>query len=303
MANHRGNADESRRAWLARIVVWCAFAIVAWAFGPRALAVLQSRVEGAARNTPMVEFDKVGFLRRPDWMSDDLLVAVSRDLQPWLVGAAPILDDAEAKRLLAGLATVPWVAETRLERVFPDRFRIAFGLRRPVLAVRDELGRPLCLCDVAGTALPWVDGSDVPQVVLRREGGPGTVRGGLGEVVPDERVVAAAAIAVQWRDELAPLVPGCPRLLEVDTTNLGLRWVRSPEYPEVRVMLARDDGAPVVFGYGRPVDAPLPCVPIETKAKVLRAVLDEHPRLGGLVAGDLRFELRWRSWLQPRQGS
>ncbi len=31
----------------------------------------------------------------------------------------------------------------------------------------------------------------------------------------DDRVVAAAAVAVQWRDEIAPLVPGGPRLLDL----------------------------------------------------------------------------------------
>lgn len=297
------NDDSAGRTWAIRIAVWSAFVLVAIAFGPRAVQVLASRVDVSSRNCPAVEFDRVGFVARPDWLSDDLLLAVSRDLQPFLNGSAPILDDAAARQLLAGLATVPWVEETRLERVFPDRFRVAFGLRRPVLSVRDELARPLCLVDRSGIALPWVDGAQLPTTMLRREGGVGTVRGRMGEVVDDDRVVAAAAIAVQWRDQLAPLVPDCPRLLEVDANNLGLRWVRSPEYPEVRVALARADGAPVVFGYGRPVGAALPCVAIDVKAKVLRAILAEHPALDGLVSGDLRFEMRWRAWLQPRQGS
>lgn len=295
-------APDQGRAWAIRIAVWSAFLLVAFLFGPRAYTVLASRVEVAARHSPAVEFDRVGFVARPDWLADDLLLAVSRDLQPYLTGSAPILDDAAARQLLAGLATVPWVEETRLERVFPDRFRVVFGVRRPVLAIRDELARPLCLCDRRGIALPWVDRSGLPTLMLRREGGPGTIRGRMGEAIDDDRVLAAAAIAVQWRDELMPLVRDCPRLLEIDTTNLGLRYVRSPEYPEVRVALARDDGAPVVFGYGRPVGAALPCVPTAIKAKVLTAILQEHPGLHGLVAGDLRFELRWRSWLQPRQG-
>ena len=62
----------------------------------------------------------------------------------------------------------------------------------------------------------------------------------------------------------------------------------------------RDDGASVTFGYGRPVDSLLPRVPLDTKAAVLRSILIDYPGLHGLVAGDLRFEVRWRSWLQPR---
>jgi hypothetical protein len=277
----------SGRAWAARIVVWGAFVAVAWAFGPRAVTVLGSRISHSAQKSPPVEFDHVGFVSRPPWLDGALLLAVSRDLQPFLVGSSPILDDAAARQLLAGLETVPWVEETRIERAYPDRFRVRFGLRRPVLSVRDADDAPLCLVDRHGLALPWVDGVRLPTVVLRREGGGGTMQGRIGEVVAEDRVLAAAAIAVQWRDEIEPAVPGCPR---------------SAEYPEVRVVLARGDGAPVVFGYGRPVGAALPCVPCAQKARVLNAILREFPALQGLSAGDLRFELRWRSWLQPRPG-
>lgn len=292
-----------RRAWAARLLVWPAFAATAALLGPRALAVLQSRAEAAGVAGPAVELDRVGFLDRPDWVDERLLVAIARDLQPWLAGSTPILDEENARRLLAGLCAVPWVVDARLECVFPDRFRVHLGLRRPVLAVRDEVGRPLCLVDRAGVALPWVDGLPLPATVLRPEGGGGSVQGRIGEVVPDERVPAAAAVAVEWRDHVAPVVPDCPRLLEVDTTNLGERWLCHPEYPEVRVVLARGDGAPVVFGYGRPCHSDRPRVPVATKAGVLRKVLSAHPGLRGLVAGDLRFEVRWRSLLHPRQGS
>lgn len=290
------------RAWVARVVVWLAFIGTVIGFGPRAYTVLASRLDQHAQRSPMVELGLVGFVKRPAWLSEPLLLAVSRDLQPWLQGRMPILDEVSARKMLAGLRSVPWVEEARLERLFPDRFTVHFGLRRPVIAVRDAQGKPLCLCDRDGVTLPWVDGVELPLVVLRREGGAGTLACTLGEVANDERVPAAAAIAVEWRDEFVPLVPGCPRLLEIDTTNLGERWVRSCDYPEVRVHLQRDDGAAVVFGYDKPVGAVLPRVPVRTKAGVLRAILAEFPGLHGLVSGDLRFEVRWRTWLQPRQG-
>ncbi len=299
----RAVANGSRGAWIARIVVYTSFVVVATMFGPRAWSILVERVSGAARHSPAVDRDRVALVDRPEWLVGPLLTAVTRDLQVWLRGEAPILDDVAARELMAGLATVPWIAETRLERVFPDKFKVVFGLRRPVVAVREEGGKPLCLCDRNGVSLPWVEGCEVPDVVLRREGGNLSMRGRPGDVVPDDRVIAAAKVAVEWRDELAPLVPGCPRLIEVDANNLGLRWAKAPEYPEIRLRLQREDGAPVVFGYDHPVGSKWPRVPVATKAKVLSAVLQEFPALRGLVAGDLRFEVRWRSWIQPRQGA
>lgn len=293
----------ARSAWIARVAVYGTFLVVAWFFGPRALHVLETRVAGASKHSPLVDRDRVELLARPDWLQGPLLIAVTRDLQVWLRGESTILDDSAARELMAGLATVPWVEETRMERVFPDKFKVAFGLRRPVIAVRDETGKPLCLCDKNGISLPWVEDAGLPDVVLRREGGAQTMQGRTGEKAPDDRVIAAAAIAVEWRDELAPLVPGCPRLMEIDANNLALRWAKAPEYPEVRIRLQRVDGAPVVFGYDHPVDSKWPRVPVATKATVLKSVLQEFPGLAGLVSGDLRFERRWRSWLQPRQGS
>ncbi len=111
---------------------------------------------------------------------------------------------------------------------------------------------------------------------------------------------AALGVALEWRDVLAPLVPGCPALLEVDTTNLDERWMRGRSYPEVRVMLARADGASVIFGYGRPVDSKMKRVDAHTKAGVLRKILAKRPGLEGLVAGDLRLAIRWEDYLQPR---
>jgi hypothetical protein len=194
---------------------------------------------------------------------------------------------------------VPWVREVAIERRFPDRLRLAVDLRRPVLGVRDADGTGLCLVDRDAVMLPWVD-TPLPVVFLHREGGAGTMQVALGAACREPRVRAAAGVAVEWRDELAPLVAGCPTLLEVDTTNLGERWLRGPSYPEVRVKLRRRDGGGVVFAYDRPVDSPLLRVPVATKAKVLELILERHPQLEGLVAGDLRLRNRWADYLQPR---
>lgn len=303
MVKTTASSGGDGRIWAVRIAVLLAFAVALIGFGPRALAVLQSRAAAAERNSPRVLLDHVGFTARPEWLSGSLLARVARDLQPYLHGEVAILDEAAALALRDALQQVPWVAEARIEREFPDRFRVRFGLRRPVLEVQDEQGLPLCLVDREAVVLPHVGGLAVPRTVLRRAGGAPSMRASFGQPAPDDRVVAAAAIAVEWRDELAPLVPGCPPLLEIDTTNLGERYVRRDDYPEVRVVLQRADGAPVVFGYGRAVGSPRPGVPVATKARVLAAILGEFPGLQGLVAGDLRFPVRWRSWLRPRQGA
>ncbi|HEX6812568.1 MAG TPA: hypothetical protein VF384_13160 [Planctomycetota bacterium] len=279
-----------------------AFGLTLWLYGPRAAAVLAARFEQAVQHSPAVSLDRVGFVERPDWMDTPLLVAITTELSPWLADEVPILDEGSATRLREGLATVPWVREVAIERVFPDRFRLRIELRRPVLAVRDAAGAALCLVDRQATMLPWVD-TPLPVTTLHREAGwAPTMPVVVGETASEPRVRAAAAIAVEWRTELAPHVPDCPLLLEVDATNLHERWMVGPHYPEVRVKLRRNDGAGVVFAYDRPVDSPMHRVPVETKASVLAKILERHPGLQGLVAGDLRMSRRWADWLQPRSG-
>ncbi len=290
---------SSATRWTLRAVVLAALGATLWLAGPRALDVVSARLDASARNSPLVELDRAGFVERPDWMDKPLLLAVSAALSPWLSDAVPILDDATILVLRDGLRSVPWVADARVERAFPDRLQVQLGLRRPVLAVRDGSGQPLCLVDRDGRMLPWVE-LVLPVTFLFAEGGTATMDVKPGDIAPDPRVRAAAAIAVEWRDALAPQVSQCPALLEVDATNLGERWLRGPSYPEVRVKLARADGAGVVFAYDRPVDSALPRVPVQTKATVLGNVLREHPGLAGLVAGDLRFSRRWADYLQPR---
>ena len=289
----------SPATWTVRLSVLAAFAATVWFCGPRAAAVLAAKFGDSADQSPKVALDRVGFGERPDWLTRPMLVAVSAACSPWLSDEIGILDESAARKLRDGLMSVSWVRDVRVERAFPDRFRLHLSLRRPVLAVRSADDEPLCLVDRDAVMLPWID-CELPAVHLYREGGQPDMQVLVGGTAEDERVRAAVGIACEWRDRFAPLVGGCPRLLEVDATNLGERWIRGPDYPEVRVTLARGDGQSVVFGYGRPTTSPLPRVPITTKAEVLQKVLDRHPALEGLVAGDLRFARRWADYLQPR---
>lgn len=277
-----------------------AFFLTVWLCGPRAAEVLAARFEQTAQNSPLVALDRVGFASRPDWVDQPLLLAMATEIGPWLQDEVPILDEVASRKLIAGLRATPWVRDASLERVFPDRFRLRLELRRPVLAVRGGDGEPLCLVDRSAVAMPWVD-TPLPVTRLLREGGAPTMVFAMGQQVEEARVRAAAAIAVEWRDELAPLVPSCPRLLEVDATNLGERWMRGRGYPEIRVMLQRNDGAGVIFQYDHPVDSLLQRVPVRTKATVLGKVLGKYPGLQGLIAADLRLANRWEDYVQPRR--
>lgn len=279
-----------------------AFVATLVVFGPRARHVLAARLSSANKNSPPVALDRVGFLDLPAWLPKSALLAVARDLQPQLCGSVPILDDEAGRLLQRRLETVSWVQKARLQRVFPDRLRLQLDLRRPVLRVLASDGELLCLCDRDGVALPAVEFADLPCTQLSPATGPGSFAAKPGERIADDRVLAAAAVAVEWRDELAPLVDGCPRLLEVDAMNLRERYVQHPHYPEIRVLLARSDGGTAVFAYGHPPDAEAQRVPVADKAKVLRLVLAEHPGLAGLRGGDLRFTVRWQDWLDPRTG-
>lgn len=285
--------------WLVRVFVLTAFGLTLWLAGPKAASVLAARFQDASRNSPLVALDRVGFVARPEWMEPPMVLAVTAALSPWLSDEVPILDDHTLERLRAGLQSVAWVRDASIERVFPDRLRLQVELRRPVLSVLDADGNGLCLVDRDAVVLPFV-ASNLPVTVLRREGGAPTMTVTVGRTALDARVRAAAAVAVEWRDEIAPLVPACPELLEVDATNLGEKYVRLPSVAELRVKLRRVDGAGVVFAYDRPVDSALVRVPATTKAQVLTNILGRHPGLGGLVAGDLRFRRRWADYLQPR---
>lgn len=297
------HSGASGATWLLRVVVLSAFVVTLVLFGPRAKQVLAARLSSASQQSPLVQLDRVALTAKPDWLPPELLPLVARDLQPHLSGSVPILDDDAALQLVQELESVPWVQKARLDRVFPDRLHVALDLRRPVLQVRAADGQPLCLCDRDGVALPLLDLPQLPFTQLSTATGRGTVKVVPGERLGDDRVLAAAAVAVEWRDELAPRVAGCPALLEIDATNLGGGYVTHPHYPDIRIALRRSDGAKVVFAYGYPPDSELPRVPVADKAGVLHAILAAHPGLDGLLGGDLRFTNCWENWLQPWTGS
>jgi hypothetical protein len=283
------------RAWLFRIGVWIAFVATLWFAGPRAYAVVRGQLGGS--DGAFVDLDRVGFLRTPPWFHGELAAAALQDLTPRLQGKVQILDEEGARALRERLLASPWVASARLERVFPDRFRIALELREPrLVVVREVRGarRPEVVVDEHGWCLPVVAAiASLPVTPVTA--GPAAVP---GRRHADPRVLAAAQVVVEWQRQVAPLVPDCPPLAEVDARNLDYRWIADPAFSEVLVGLRRADGGIARMCYDHPPGDAAPRVPAADKAAVLRNILLRHPGLQGLDGADLRFKNRWADYLR-----
>jgi len=288
------------KLWLLRIAVLIALAVTLTVAGPRAWTVLARRLPAhKGSDAASVDLQCVGFAAAPAWLRGPLLIAVLRDLEPNLRGRAGILDSEAAGRLRARLSASPWVEHVTLERVFPDRLRVALELRQPVLEVRRSDAALLeALVDAQGHSLPGVAVPGLPRVHLLEPGTPVDLAWGAPH--PDPRVLAAAAVAVEWRDELTPLVADAPQLIEVDAANLGYRYLADGRWSEIRVGVRRGDGDIAYLGYGHPPGSAAPRVAAADKARVLRSLLQEYPGLVDVAKGDLRFVNRWRDWVLPR---
>ena len=172
-------------------------------------------------------------------------------------------------------------------------------LRRPVLEVWfDTEGPAAAMVDRDGACVPILSGLELPRVVVPH-GHRYRNQMRVGVPFPDPRVIAAAGVAVEWRDGLAEQVPAA-ELVEIDTSNLNYTLAADGRFSEVRVGLARVDGGIAWFDYGHPPSTQAPRVAVATKVGILKQVLAEHPGCEGLDGGDLRFPNRWRDWLVPQ---
>lgn len=276
--------------------------------GPSAWTVLARQVERATSDGSVsrVAVERVGFRQRPAWLHDDLLVEMLRDISPRLRGEVAITDDQGGRALEEELQSSPFLETATLRRAFPDRFRAELRVRRPVLEVRvGEAEVPHVLVDRAGVCLPPVPDLGLPHTSLPWSPPAAEL---VGQVHPDPRVRAAAGVACEWRDEIAPQAPGAAELVEIDTTNLRYRRLAhgdpaglrpgSPLWSEVIVGLESAEGRVVPFAYGHPPETEARRVASATKARILRSVLGEFPGLETVAGGDLRFPNRWRDWVR-----
>ena len=94
-------------------------------------------------------------------------------------------------------------------------------------------------------------------------------------------------------------MPGAPRLVGVDASNLHYRLLADRRTSQVRVALRRSDGGVALFDYGLPPGQPITRVAVADKAAVLSKVLDRHPGLAGVSQADLRFVNMWENWVRP----
>ncbi len=286
-------SEGTSRIWIVRSAVLVALLVTVWFAGPRAYAVVSARLGGAPHG-PQVDLERVGLRSAPNWLQGPLLERVLTDLEPILRGWVEFADDAAARLIRDRLALNPWVEAVAVRRVYPDRFALDIELRRPVVAVAaDE--RVVALVSRDGMVMPPpTRRPDLPVVTVPRAIARGYVR--PGETCKDPRVLCAAHVAVEWRDEVLPHVSDAPALLEVDANNLGGRFVADPRYSEIVIALERADGAPVWMHYGRAANDG-GAVQAGTKAHVLGAMLAMRPGLEGLAGGDLRLRNRWKDCL------
>lgn len=294
-----------------RVLVVAAFAATLWFAGPRAWRIVEARLGAgaspaaaaqrtqAAAQGPSVATDKLAALEVPDWLRGDLLRAVLADFEPRLRGTVALMDETAASQLQARLRASPFVTGATLERRFPDRFRLRVALRRPV-ARWVEAGRTAVLFDADGVALSPGDAScdELPQIALDGAAPLDVAALRAGAVADDRRIVAACAVAAEWRDAVVASFPEAPRLRAIDPRNLGYAFVADPRHAQVLVGLESADGNIAWFQHGLAalhggaIDA-------ATRADVLRKVVELRPGLVGVESGDLRLSNTWRNSLVP----
>lgn len=287
--------------WLVRIVVLGAFVATLILAGPtawRSASAQLRRAGGGGAGVP-VAMDRVSAFHGPDWLRGPLLRVVLEDLEPRLRGEVRLMDDDGARRARERISKSPFVTDVRLERSFPDRFRVMLDLRRPeVQIVADEA--VVALLDADGHTMPAFGiPVDLPQVVVDGYSPPvplGAAR--IGAAFPDPRIVAAAAVAREWREIVAPEVgAAAPPLQAVDARNVGWHWIADLSTSQMMVGVGTVDGRTCWFHYGL-ADVDGGRIGAATRAEVLRSVVAAHPGLRGLVAGDLRLRNRWRDLLR-----
>lgn len=291
--------------WLVRIAVLAALAATIAFAGPRAwrVASAELRSEGHGGGVA-VPLDRVSAFRAPDWLAGPLLRAMLEDLEPRMRGEVRLMDDAEARAARDRISASPFVVSARLERRFPDRFLVRLDVRRPEVQVESG-GRVIALLDAEGTALPCgADGADAGLPRVDVDGySPHVPIGAIrfGEPFPDLRIIAAASVAREWREEVAPEVADVgsevPPLRSVDARNVGWQWIANGATSQILVGLGRSDGETVWFHYGLAEVDGGP-VTAATRAEVLGRILEERPGLRGLLRGDLRLRNLWRDSLR-----
>lgn len=305
-------SGSSALRWVLRLVVVGGLAATLVMAGPRAWQVLASRLRfGSAEAAgaggdeplgPLVATDRLSAIAVPEWLRGELFRAVLSDFEPRLRGSIAIMDEAAATKVLERLRASPFVLQASLERRFPDRFGLRVALRRPV-ARWFASERGTVLFDAEGVALPsgGTRCEELPQIAL--DGAAPLDVDGLeaGVACVDLRVVAACAVAAEWRDAVAALGGAAPRLLAIDPRNLGYAFVADPRHAQVLVGLETADARVAWFGHGL-AQRHGGAVSAATRAEVLGKILALRPGLVGVEAADLRLANTWRNSLVPGEG-
>jgi hypothetical protein len=291
---------ERRAGLLARLGV-----PVLLAAGVAGVLVYGYRRLGSVLTRPefMVDPTRIALEERPSWWEGALARPFLKNLAECSSGPFSVFDAASARALSERWRQVPGVADVRLERVFPDRYRVSLSLSRPEGWVADRGGKKL-LVDRHGRRL---HDPDLPEeevaaffAALPRLTGGAADAPAIGLPFEEPFVEAAAATAAEYRSEFEGSLGFPLRLLEVDASNLGYRYIADPRRAEVRLLVGAADGGVCRLEWDHPPGSTGRRVPVEVKVEVARKIAAEHPGFEGVASADLRLRNTWSAWVRMR---
>lgn len=220
----------------------------------------------------------------PDWLPKNVAVAIAKDVQDLDARSIfePGMNDAMARALAR---SSPWIRRVeRVEKVYPNRARIALEIERPVLAYEKGIDRYLIAAD--GKVLlrdAAASPTAFPFPILEVIGARPEHALDLGSITKDPGLRAAAEVAQQIEDLS---LEDRELFWSIEPVALDLDVASGPDRKDVakEEVYIRIRGNPVLIRFGRspssqfgPLDRP-----IEDKIDHLRQLLKNFPKLIGL---------------------
>jgi len=232
--------------------------------------------------------------RVPAWMGPIGRAQLVRLVEGAFPGPFQVFQSLPLEVALRRIRAQGVARKCRAERLLPSQVRLVLEIPRPVAFFRDPSGRAHLL-DAWGRLLPFPL-SGVKGALPCLEGLPRDPQ------ARKEAFRAGAAVAWEVERSFLPALGGKFPFLAVDLSNLGYRLLADGERAEIRIVLAGADGHRVILEWDRSPFSPFGNIPLSKKIDVARKILARYPGFEGVLAADLRWELRWDQWLTLASG-